>query len=109
MRLLLDENLPRKLKRLLPEHEVFTVQERGWAGLKNGKLIARIDSSVDALLTADKNLQYQQNLTNRKVSIVELPSNRWPIVQKYESEIRAAVQSLQGKTGQYVIIEDDQR
>ncbi|MGL5035461.1 MAG: DUF5615 family PIN-like protein, partial [Microcystaceae cyanobacterium] len=62
MKIILDENIPKALKSYLSFYEVTTVQERGWAGIKNGELIARIDNIYDVFITSDKNLRYQQNL-----------------------------------------------
>jgi hypothetical protein len=58
MRILLDESLPSKLRLEFPEHEVNTVQRRGWAGLKNGALLEVAANEFDVLLTGDKNIQY---------------------------------------------------
>lgn len=61
MRLLLDENLPKRLK-LYPEHEIYTIREKNWNGIKNGDLLKLlVSNNFDALLTFDKNLQHQQN------------------------------------------------
>lgn len=72
MRVLLDECLPRRLKRHLTGHTARTVAEMGWNGLKNGALLARAEGSFDVFLTGDQNLPYQQNLAGRKLSIVIL-------------------------------------
>ena len=70
MRLLLDENLPKRLKLDFPDHEVFTVQNREWNGVKNGELLKLLlDNSFDALLTFDKNLQHQQNFSKYTVGL----------------------------------------
>jgi hypothetical protein len=61
-RVLLDENLPRLLKRELPGFEVHTVAELGWAGIKNGKLLRLAESEFDVFVTADRNLPHQQSL-----------------------------------------------
>jgi hypothetical protein len=62
MKLLLDENLPKKLKIDFAQHEVYTVRDKGWNGIKNGQLLELlVNEKFDALLTFDKNLQYQQN------------------------------------------------
>lgn len=67
MKLLLDENVPRQLKRDIIElsdilHEVYTVQEKGWNGKLNGELLGlMLTGQFDILITADKNLQHQQN------------------------------------------------
>jgi hypothetical protein len=62
MKLLLDENLPKKLKADFTGHQIFTLRDKGWLGIKNGQLLQlMLADSFDALLTFDKNLQYQQN------------------------------------------------
>ena len=63
MRLLLDECVPARLRKALPSHEVSTVGLEGWSGIKNGKLLALAAAGFDALVTVDKNLPYQQNMT----------------------------------------------
>lgn len=61
MKLLLDENLPKRLKTDFPNHEVFTIREMGWNGVKNGPLLQlMLDNGFRVLLTFDKNLQHQQ-------------------------------------------------
>lgn len=72
MRLLLDESLPTRLRRSLPNHSVKTVVEMGWGGINNGKLLALASQQFDVFLTADKNLPYQQNLAKLPISIVVL-------------------------------------
>ena len=71
-KVLLDENLPQKLKyRLQDVCEIFTVNDKGWNALENGDLInAMQDDGFDFLLTSDKNLQYQQNLTKYSISFI---------------------------------------
>jgi predicted nuclease of predicted toxin-antitoxin system len=78
MRILLDESLPDELQPELPGHEVTTVRGMGWSGLKNGELLACSAGKFDVFLTADQNLQYQQNLSKLPVSVVVLAakSNR---------------------------------
>ncbi len=72
MKVLLDECVPRKLRQKLTEHEVFTVTERGWSGIKNGKLLELAEGEFDVLLTVDQNLKYQQNLKSFNIGIVLL-------------------------------------
>lgn len=71
-RVLFDENMPRKLRRDLPEFVVRTVQEEGWAGFENGDLLHRASSSFDVLVTADQRLRYQQNVSRFQIGIVVL-------------------------------------
>ena len=68
MRLLLDESVPSRLRRALPEHSVRTVGEMGWSGVKNGKLLALAAVDFDAFVTVDKNLPYQQNLNTLPIT-----------------------------------------
>jgi hypothetical protein len=80
MRLLLDEDLPGRLRRDFPECEVFTVREMGWNGITNGKLLElTLEHAFDALLTFDKNLQHQQNFTKYPITVFVLsaPSNTY--------------------------------
>lgn len=78
MRILLDEDLPRRLGAMLVGHQVSTVQRCGWSGVKNGKLLALAASSFDVFLTMDGNLEFQQNLATLPVAVlvVEATSNR---------------------------------
>ena len=70
MRLLLDECVPKRLKREMLGHEVKTVQDMGWAGIKNGALLKLADGQFDALLTVDQGIEYQQNLSGLTISVV---------------------------------------
>jgi predicted nuclease of predicted toxin-antitoxin system len=72
MRILLDECLPKKLKRDFKNHEVTTVPEMGWAGKKNSELLLLAEDHFDIFITTDQNLQYQQNLKGRIISIFVL-------------------------------------
>ncbi len=73
MRVLLDEQLPRRLARELTGHEVSTVQQQGWVGLKNGELLrCAADRGFEVFLTADRNLQFQQNLDRARLGVVVL-------------------------------------
>jgi len=73
MKLLLDENLPKKLKVDFLGHEIYTIWDKGWNGIKNGKLLELLTSEhFDALLTFDKNLQYQQNFKKYTITVFVL-------------------------------------
>ena len=78
MRILLDENLDWRLEEFLPGHDVKSVPRIGWAGLKNGRLLARAQADFDVLITMDSSMISQQNLGKIKIAIVALrsPSNR---------------------------------
>jgi hypothetical protein len=98
-----DENVPWPLCQSLAHHSVTSVQREGFSGAKNGELLARIDGRFDVFVIADKNMRYQQNLSGRIIAIVELPTNRWPILQAITQKIVAAVDSAQ--PGSYVVVE----
>ncbi|NJM70448.1 MAG: DUF5615 family PIN-like protein [Scytonema sp. RU_4_4] len=101
MKIILDENLPRALKRYLSVSEVTTVQEQGWAGVKNGELMARIDGVYDVFLTSDKNLKYQQNLTERKIAIIELPTNRLKLLETLTVDVLPGLKTRGNSCGCY--------
>ena len=80
MKLLLDENLPKRLKLDFPEHEIYTVRDQGWDGKKNGELMRlMVADNFNALLTFDKNLQHQQNFNIYTIPVLVLnaPNNTY--------------------------------
>jgi hypothetical protein len=72
MRVLLDECLPKKLKREVQADVVKTVPEMGWAGTKNGSLLRLVEKEFDVFLTNDRNLEHQQNLKRFDLVVVVL-------------------------------------
>jgi hypothetical protein len=60
--------------------DITTVQEAGWAGVKNGELLSKADGRFDVFITTDKNLRHQQNLAKFKFAVLLLPSNQVPVV-----------------------------
>lgn len=85
MRLLLDENLPKRLKLDFPEHEIYTVRDREWNGIKNGELLKLlIQNNFDALLTFDKNLQHQQSFVKYAITVFVLSAK----INSYEELIK---------------------
>ncbi len=70
MRVLLDESVPRRLGFGLAPHFVRSVQTMGWAGLKNGALLAAASSQFDVLVTADRNMRYQQNTSQLPMAVI---------------------------------------
>jgi predicted nuclease of predicted toxin-antitoxin system len=94
MRILFDHGVPAPLRRALTAHTVSTAYEMGWAELDNGNLLKAAETNFDALVTADRNLRYQQNLGGRRLAIVVLPTNSWPKIQAHQLQIVAAVDAL---------------
>ena len=97
MRILIDESLPRQLKQMLPTYDAMTVQEMGWTGIKNGDLLKFAESEFDVLLTADKNLRYQQDLRAFRLAVVVFPSNRLRIVEAKVDQLRTVLSRIEPK------------
>jgi predicted nuclease of predicted toxin-antitoxin system len=75
MRLLLDESVPARLYRALPNHQVSNAVREGWSGFSNGRLLAlAAAASFDAFVTVDKNLPFQQNLERLPIAVLILDS-----------------------------------
>ena len=100
MRILFDQGTPAPLRDHLSGHSVETAYEKGWSALRNGELLAKAEAAFDLLITTDRNLRHQQNLAERRIAILVLPTTSWPRLQKIASQIAAAVASLQ--PGQYL-------
>lgn len=90
-RVLLDENLPRKLRRDLPEFFIRTVQEENWTSFANGELLGRAQERFDVLLTADRRLQFQQNLPRYRIGVVVILT----LSLQYR-HIRGAIDDIRG-------------
>jgi hypothetical protein len=96
MKLLFDQGTPVPLRKYLPNHIVETAYEKGWSGIQNGELLTRAEAEgFDALITTDQNIRYQQNLANRKISIVVLLTTSWPRIKKQVVSIAQIIDSLQ--------------
>ncbi len=96
MKLLLDENLPKRLKNDFPEHNVYTVADMGWNSMKNGALMrAMTEENFEALLTFDKNLQYQQNFNKYPIPVIVLDAtdNTYHTLKTLVPAIKAVLQS----------------
>ena len=103
MSILFDEGVPRQLRRLLERPGVTLLEERGWKGIKNGRLLQLAEENNFAvLIRADQNLKYQQNLEGRRVAIVVLPYNRRRWMPLLLPDISKALDSIQ--PGDYVEI-----
>jgi predicted nuclease of predicted toxin-antitoxin system len=100
MRILLDESVPERLAPLLVGHTCASVRERGWKGLKNGRLLAAASSDFDVLLTADKSMEYQQNLVTLPMSIVIMlaHSNRVEDLSKVVPAVLRELEQLPPRT-----------
>ena len=96
MKLLLDENLPKRLKQDFPEHEIFTVSDKGWQSKENGELLSlMISDDFDVFFTFDKNLKYQQNFSKYPIPVFVLcaSDNSYLTLSKLVSEIKIVLAS----------------
>jgi predicted nuclease of predicted toxin-antitoxin system len=91
MRVLLDHNVNPRYARLLTGHDVSHTYKMGWAELLNGDLIAvAVGEGFEVMITADKNLQYQQSLRDRKICIIVLNAKRitWPHIEPLSAQVQ---------------------
>lgn len=100
MRILFDQGTPVPLGNALVGHSVETTYEHGWSRTSNGDLlIAAETAGFEVFITTDQNLRYQQNLSQRRIAIMVLPTTRWPEIQMHTREIALAVAAM--KAGDY--------
>ena len=84
--------LPLRFATTLKGHVVVEAIERGWDRLLNGELIAAAEAAgFELLLTTDKNMRYQQNLTGRKIAFVVIGNQQWPVLRRYVDRVVAVV------------------
>jgi hypothetical protein len=100
VRILLDESVPRPFGSLLTGHDVDTVTRMGWTSLGNGDLLRQAAPTFDALVTADQNLEFQQNLAKLPMAVVVLiaPSNRLESLEPLVSALLDTLKALKPKT-----------
>ena len=104
MRVLLDKNIPHDLTPEFPGHDVLTVQGLGWAGVKNGDLLTRARGLIDALLTMDRKLERQHDLSVLPfgVIVVLARSNRVPDLFPLVAGMRGALERVRAGKVEYV-------
>lgn len=92
MLILFDNGTPAPLRHALKGHIVVEAVERGWDRLVNGELIAAAEAEgFEILLTTDKNLRHQQNVTGRKIAFVVLGNQQWPTLRRHVEKVVAAL------------------
>lgn len=97
MKVLLDECVPRKLRGEIANHEVRTVTESGWSGLKNGELLALAEAEFDVFLTVDQNLIFQQNLRRFNIGIILMVArnNSFKTLLPLMPEVSAMIEEIE--------------
>ena len=94
MLVLFDHVVPQGIARSLVGHTVVRARERGWDTLSNGDLLREAErAGFDVVVTADKNMRYQQNLEGRRIALVVLGTPQWPVVRLHLDKIAAAINS----------------
>ena len=94
MRILFAHGTPSGIARALIGHEVTEAIERGWDRISNGELLTAAEAAgFELLLTTDKNIRYQQNLTGRKIAILVLGNSAWRMVRKRLDRVAVAVKA----------------
>ena len=95
MLVLFDHGTPAPIRSFLEGHLVKRTQDMGWDRLTNGELLdAEEANGFDLLLTTDKNIRYQQNLTDRTIAIIVLGNAQWPVLRLHVERLVAAVNSV---------------
>jgi len=104
MLILLDQGTPVPIRRFLTLHTVRTATQQGWATLTNGDLLAAAEpEGFDVLVTTDKNLPYQQNLTGRRLAVVVIGHAQWPGLEPHVALVAAAID--RAVAGSYEVVE----
>lgn len=96
MKILLDENLPKKLKSLLSMYEVYTVNDMGWNGKQNGELLRLMtDNNFDTIITFDKNIEFQQNFSKFTIPVLvfNAPDNTFLTLSGYKVQLLTLLNS----------------
>jgi len=96
VRILLDECIDRRFAREFADHEVQTVPQRGWAGVKNGALMKLAAAEFDVFITVDRNLSFQQNLPRYDIAVIVIRciSNRYADLAPFSPQVIESLQIL---------------
>jgi hypothetical protein len=105
MLVLFDNGTPRTLARFLIDHHTVTeARARGWQELTNGELLNKAEAAgFEVLITTDKNIGYQQNLSRRRIALVVLGQGRWTLIKAHVARVVAAVDAA--TPGSYAEVE----
>ncbi len=99
MKVLFDEDVPRKLAQSLPRHEVHTLVSMRWGGIKNGELLKLIEcEAFGVFLTGDKNMDNQQQLAGRPFAVLVMSAINWPVIRPHIHKISVAIDAARPGT-----------
>jgi predicted nuclease of predicted toxin-antitoxin system len=95
LKILFDQGVPKPLQDHLPNHEVRRAFQLGWADKKNGELLALAERArFELLVTTDQNLQHQQNLRGRRISVFILGRGNWPEIEPHATTIGSKIDAI---------------
>ena len=95
MKILFDECAPWPMHKIFVGHECSAASACGWAGIKNGELLRLAEGLFDVFVTADQNIRYQQNLSNRQIAILELSTSDLRRILAASSLLQSAVTAIE--------------
>jgi hypothetical protein len=99
VKIVFDHCTPAPLRQALAGHVVSTAFQLGWATLTNGELLRRAVEEFDILITTDKNLRYQQDLSHLRLAVLVLPTTSWPKIRQHTTHVIEAVENA--RPGEY--------
>ena len=99
MRILLDECLPIPMRGCFTSHQCVAVSDRGWKGIKNGELLRLAEGQFDLFITADQSIGYQQNISGRRIPILELSTKDLRRILAAASLLQSAIETI--KPGEF--------
>jgi predicted nuclease of predicted toxin-antitoxin system len=105
MKILLDEDLPRRLRHYFPGHEAVTVLWMGWGGVQNGNLLDLVEAhGFDIFVTGDQGIPFQQNLRKRQIAFIVLVArnNQFETLEPLMSKAQEAVEGARPGTVVYI-------
>jgi hypothetical protein len=106
VKILFEQGTPVPLRKVLVAHLVVTAYELGWSELQNGDLIAFAEKDgFEVFVTTDRNLKYQQNLSQRRIAIVVLLTTSWPRIQRALATVDQAINAASPGSYQEVDVE----
>src|SRR4051812_27026967 len=95
MRVLFDQNIPRSLRQFLPDHDISTAAELGWSALSNGLILDAAEAAgVHVMITADRDIQHQPNMTRRQIAVLIVSDNNRRTLEEGAPRISQALEGI---------------
>jgi hypothetical protein len=95
VKILFDHCVPAPLRRVLRFHTVSLAAELGWEDIDNGDLLAKAEAAgFDVLISTDQNIRYQQSLAGRRIALLILLKQNWPLLKPHAAKVATAVEEM---------------